>query len=115
MDFLNDTLSFFSSGEKKNSTEKSKKRKQELQKETIPDELSAIEISPKKIPPISVKSLSPEINDATVRTNISMPQSLKLRFKAKCSANGQDMSKLIQFWVKQYLADSTDGAHQNEN
>lgn len=113
MDFLNDTLGKLGFGDLK---------KTKLEAPTPPN----IE---EQIDPINVQVKSNNIEDVVIETienplifedemskmNITIRKSLKMRFKNKCARSGTDMSKVVNFWVKQFLAlDNMETPH-NEN
>lgn len=111
MDFLNDTLNALKIGPRK----KKEKKKEALNpKEHNPGDV-IIESSP--LPEVVVETIeNPILEDEMAKMNITIPKSLKLRFKKKCVACNTDMSKMVNFWVKQFLSlHPGSGAHHDEN
>lgn len=111
MNFLTDTLSAFNITPR---DKKSKKRDTDSTKENTPADF---QLSHPPKPTIVVETIeNPVFEDAMAKMNITIPRSLKMRFKSKCSHCGTDMSKMVNFWVKQFLAqDAISEVSQNEN
>lgn len=51
-----------------------------------------------------LECLSEPGDDDTIRMNITIPRSLKKRFKARCDEDGRTMSGVVNLWVKRYLS-----------
>ncbi len=110
MEFLNDTLIAFGFNRNKRTTPNNEKQNKTI--ETPPD----IAIEPPSIPQIAVEDIVMNTSDDTMaKMNVTIPKQLKIRFKNKCMKSGTDMSKMVNFWVKQFLSLDTDGAPRHEN